>query len=127
MLRLLCAKITRFMERAGEFLGRALHRVGKPEAALAWLEATWQNIVGDTLAAHTKPVRCVNTCLEITSDGKVWQGQLEDMKREFCFRVNQAWGGNLIQEIRFVPGASDSKRVPRAFDNDHTPFIRRRK
>jgi hypothetical protein len=48
------------------------------------------------------------------------------MKKEFCERVNQAWGGNLVREVKFIakPGP---KRVSREMDNEHTPFIRSRK
>jgi hypothetical protein len=49
------------------------------------------------------------------------------MKREFRARVNEAWGANLIREIRFVAAKPGPKRVPREFDNEHTPFVRRRK
>jgi hypothetical protein len=54
------------------------------------------------------------------------QKQLESMKKEFCERVNQAWGGNLVREVKFIakPGP---KRVSREMDNEHIPFIRSRK
>src|ERR1700681_4675023 len=50
------------VERAGEFLGRVAQRLGKPEAAIAWLGAAWPSIVGSALAAHTRPVRCESGC-----------------------------------------------------------------
>ena len=114
------------MERAGNFLGGALRRMKKPEAALAWLSTAWPSIVGKTLAAHTHPTRCDSGRLEIAADAKAWRNQLESMKAEFCARVNQAWGGNLVREVKFVtkPGP---RRLSREADNDHTPFIRRRK
>jgi predicted nucleic acid-binding Zn ribbon protein len=110
----------------------------RPEAALAWLGGVWPSVVGKALAVHTKPVRCDSGCLEIATDGKPWRNQLESMKREFCARVNQAWGGNLIREVKFVamkrtatgpegsapPGA---ERLPHELDNEHIPFIRRRR
>jgi predicted nucleic acid-binding Zn ribbon protein len=114
------------MERAGKFMGSALRRLKKPEAALAWLASSWPSIVGRTLAAHTRPIRCESGRLEVAADSKAWQKQLECMKAEFCARVNQAWSGNLVREVKFVtkPGP---KRISREADNDHTPFIRRRK
>ena len=53
------------VERAGEFLGRVAQRLGKPEAAIAWLGAAWPSIVGGALAAHTRPIRCESGCLTI--------------------------------------------------------------
>ena len=116
------------MERAGEFLGRAVRRMDRPEAALAWLSAAWPEIAGAALAAHTRPVRCAKHCLEISADGENWRKQLESMTREFCDRINQAWGATLVREIRFRDApASGSQAVPPAEDNSHTPFVRRRK
>jgi predicted nucleic acid-binding Zn ribbon protein len=123
------------MERAGEFLGRALRRLEHPEAALAWLVAAWPAIVGKPLAARTRPVRCDGGCLEIATDGKAWQKQLEELQREFCTRINQAWGGNIVRKIRFVangraPNNSASpgpQHLSRELDNEYTPFVRRGK
>jgi predicted nucleic acid-binding Zn ribbon protein len=114
------------MERAGEFLGRVARRLGKPEAALAWLEAAWPSIVGKALAAHTRPLRCEGGCLTIEADGKPWQKQLEGLKREFCGRINQAWGGTLVREVKFVAAKPGPNRVSHEMDNEHTPFIRKR-
>src|SRR5271169_5003205 len=116
-----------FMQRAGEFLGRAVRRMERPEGALAWLTSSWVTVVGKTLAAHTRPMRCQDGCLEVGADGKAWRKQLESMKVEFCARVNQAWGGKLVHEIKFVTAKPGPKRVSRELDNEHTPFVRRRK
>ncbi len=125
--RTLCYNRATSMERAGDFLGRVVRRLDRPDAALAWLTSSWPTVVGKTLAAHTRPVRCQGGCLEVSADGKGWRKQLESMKREFCARVNEAWGGNLVREIKFVAAKPGPKRVPREFDNEHTPFVRRRK
>ncbi|MGB0034045.1 MAG: DUF721 domain-containing protein [Candidatus Acidiferrales bacterium] len=112
------------MQKAGEILGKALKGLKRSDAAFAWLAARWPSIVGKMLAAHTRPIRCESGRLEIAVDGKAWQKQLEAIEREFCARVNQAWGGNLVRQVKFItkPGP---KRVPRELDNDHTPFVRR--
>jgi predicted nucleic acid-binding Zn ribbon protein len=115
------------MDRVGEVLGKIVRRMDRPEATLAWLTGSWTAIVGKTLAAHTRPIRCQNGCLEVAADGKGWRNQLESMKTEFCARLNQAWGGNLIREIKFVAARPGPKRVSRELDNEHTPFVRRRK
>jgi predicted nucleic acid-binding Zn ribbon protein len=129
------------MERAGDLLGRTLRRLKRPEAALTWLSAAWPQIVGPALAAHTSPLRCDQGCLEMSADGIAWKKELEDLKPQFTARINQAWGGTLVREIKFVAasaaaasaaGASNSagpapRRLPHELDNDHTPFIRRKK
>jgi predicted nucleic acid-binding Zn ribbon protein len=115
------------MERAGEFLGRVVRRLERPEAAIAWLAGAWPAIVGHALAAHTRPVECQGGCLQVTADARAWRAQLEPMAREFCGRINQAWGGHLVREVRFVAAKPGPQRIPREFDNEHTPFVRRRK
>ncbi|HTR47121.1 MAG TPA: DUF721 domain-containing protein [Verrucomicrobiae bacterium] len=115
------------MERAGEFLGKALRRLDRPEAALAWLLGRWPSIVGKALAAHTRPQKCASGRLELATTGKAWQQQLESMKREICARVNEAWGGHLVREVKLVAAKPGPKRTPRESDNEHTPFIRRRR
>jgi predicted nucleic acid-binding Zn ribbon protein len=125
------------MERAGDFLGRTLRRLKRPEAALSWLSAAWPQIVGPALAAHTRPLRCDQGCLEIGIKGKAWKKELEDLKPQFAARINQAWGGTLVREIKFVSSLSTAGsasgnikpgpgRFPRELDNDHTPFIRKK-
>lgn len=115
------------MERAGEILGKALRRLNRPEAVLAWLSSAWPSIVGKALAAHTRPLRCSAGCLELAADGQAWQQQLENMTRELCGRINHAWGGTLVREVKFVAAKPGLKRPPRETDNEHTPFIRRRR
>lgn len=139
------------MERAADLLGHVARKMRRPEAPIAWLVSSWPRIVGATVAAHTRPVRCHDGCLEIAADGKVWQRQLESMTRDFCAQINRAWGSTLVREVRFATarnsvlpsagapesnakpfdaasGAKPARRsVPYELDNDHTPFIRRRK
>jgi predicted nucleic acid-binding Zn ribbon protein len=127
------------MQKAGELLGGAVRRMRKPEATIAWLASAWPTIVGKMLAAHTRPLHCEGGRLEIGADHKDWKSQLEPMKNEFCARINQAWGAKLVREVKFVAtpkslqkkddgGKPGPKRaISREMDNEHLPFIRRRK
>lgn len=112
-----------------------MRRLDRPEAGLAWLSSAWPSIVGAALAAHTRPTRCVAGCLDLAVDGKAWRQQLEPMQRELCGRINSAWGGNLVREVKLIaakrvlcgPTGTAPKRLPHEADNEHTPFIRRRR
>lgn len=108
-------------------LEKVARQIERSEGALAWLTSAWTTVVGKTLAAHTRPVRCRGGYLEVAADGKGWRKQLGSMKREFCARVNQAWGKNVIREIKFVAAKRGPKRVPRDLDNEHTQFVRKHK
>jgi predicted nucleic acid-binding Zn ribbon protein len=133
------------MDRAADLLGRVARKIKRPEASMVWLASSWSRIVGKTIAAHTRPLRCQNGCLEIAADGKVWQRQLESMSRDFCAQINRAWGSILVREVKFATAknrpaaragsaaagpstpASVSRSIAYELDNDHIPFIRRRK
>src|SRR5579863_3418113 len=115
------------MQRAGEFLGKVVRRFERPEATLAWLAGAWPDIAGKALAAHTRPVRCDGACLEVATDAKAWQQQIEGMKRELRDRVNRAWGGNLVREVQFVASKPGPRHVSHETDNARTPFVRRRR
>ncbi len=112
------------MEKTREILAKAVRKMGQPQAALAWLESAWPRIVGEKLAARTRPLRCFGGVLEVTADGKDWCNQLDDMKNEFRRRINDSWGGGLVSQIRFVAAKPGPKRIPREMDNEHTPFVR---
>ena len=133
-----CVRIPAVMERVGEFFGDVLRRLDRPEAALAWLTSFWPRIVGRSLAEHTRPLGCRDGRLELVADGNPWQQQLESMTRELCRRINQAWGGQLVREVKYAAGGNPlpaagstsfpgSARVSREADNEHTPFIRSRR
>jgi predicted nucleic acid-binding Zn ribbon protein len=115
------------MNRAGDFLGNVIRRINRPEATLAWLESAWPSVVGPRLASHTRPFRCLGERLEISTDSAAWHAQLFGMENEVRARINSAWGGTLVRDLKFVPAAADSRRQPRDLDNSHTPFIRRRR
>jgi hypothetical protein len=133
------------MKKAGDLLGRVARKLNRPEAALAWLSSAWPQIVGKTLAGHTRPLHCEKGRLEIAADTK-WHNQIEHMTGDFCARINEAWGGTLIREVKFTAtrrgvgpvergrdlagnhnGQARPARLPYELDNEHTPFIRRPK
>jgi hypothetical protein len=41
--------------------------------------------------------------------------------------VNKAWGSTLVREVKFVAAKPGPRHISRELDNEHTPFIRRRK
>jgi hypothetical protein len=49
------------------------------------------------------------------------------MHREIRDRINQAWGGTLVREVKFVAAKPGPRKIPRELDNNHTPFLRRRR
>lgn len=113
------------MERVADILGPTMRQLAHPHAALAWLEGRWPALVGEQLAAHTRPAGCSGGLLEVSVDGKDWQDQIEGLEKALRDRINAAWGRELVREVRLVRRTRGRKAVPRELDNEHTPFVRR--
>ena len=93
---------------------------------MAWLAGMWASIVGDQLAAHTRPVALTSGVLEVRTSGADWQKQLEGMAGEFREKINRALGGRLVHELHFVVARPKAGTISKEEDNRHTPFIRKR-
>lgn len=120
-----CVKIEISMERVGDFLGAALHRMRDPKASTAWLRAMWPSLVGETMAAHLRPASWTKGTLRIEADSREWKNQADAMSEQMRSRVNQAWGRVLVREL-LVEMARTRSRLPYEIDNDHVPFLRKR-
>jgi Dna[CI] antecedent, DciA len=102
----------------------ALRRATPQRSSFAWLAGTWPAIVGKRLAEHTRPSDLAGGVLHIAVSGKEWRVELEGVADEFRTRVNQAWGGTVVREIRFSDDRKGHPRIRHEFDNDYTPFVR---
>jgi hypothetical protein len=111
------------MKRIGEFLAPALRQTVARQSPFTWLAEAWPAIVGRRIAAHTQPSRLSGGVLDVAVKNKSWRNELEDMTGEFRTRINSAWSGNLVREIRFS-AANNGPRLRHEFDNDYTPFVR---
>jgi hypothetical protein len=111
------------MKRIGEFLAPALRQTVARQSPFTWLAEAWPAIVGRRIAEHTQPSRLAGGVLDVAVKTKSWRNELEDMTGEFRTRINTAWSGNLVREIRFS-AAEHGPRVRHEFDNDYTPFVR---
>jgi hypothetical protein len=119
-----CAKIAAFMKPIAEILGPALRRAGRRGSAMSWLAGAWPVIVGAKLGERTRPLRLAEGVLDVTVNGKEWRVELEGVAAEFPGRVNAAWGGALVTQVRFAVARRVGPRLPRSLDNEHTPFLR---
>ncbi|HEV2420624.1 MAG TPA: DciA family protein [Candidatus Acidoferrales bacterium] len=111
------------MERAGDLLGVALRSMQDPSVVSAWLQARWPSLIGNTMAAHLRPISCARGVLKVNADSREWKNQAEAMKQELRERVNQSWGRTLVREI-LVELTHERKRLPYEVDNHHLPFLR---
>ena len=91
---------------------------------MSWLAGAWPVIVGAKLGERTRPLRFAEGVLDVTVNGKEWRVELEGVASEFAGRVNAAWGGALVKQVRFAAARRTGPRLPRSLDNEHTPFVR---
>jgi hypothetical protein len=119
-----CAKIAASMKPIAEILGPALRRAGRRGSAMSWLAGAWPVIVGAKLGERTRPQRLADGVLDVSVNGKEWRVELEGVAAEFAGRVNAAWGGSLVKQVRFAAARRAGPRLPRSLDNEHTPFVR---
>lgn len=91
---------------------------------MAWLAGAWPAIVGAKLGERTRPQKFMDGVLDVAVTGKEWRAGLEDVAAEFAGRVNEAWGGSLVKQVRFAAARAPGRRLPRSLDNEHTPFVR---
>ena len=115
------------MKSAGEILAPALRRALPRHSAIQWMVTAWPAIVGKRLAECTTPKILAEGALQISVSGKEWSASLEgaDFAAEFRNRVNLAWGGTLVREVNFLEVKPRGPWIPKAADNNYTPFVRK--
>lgn len=86
--------------RVGESLGavaRALGGAGAP--ALVELLQRWPAVVGEQLAAHSRPVSLRSGTLTIAADEPAWGAQLRWLEADLRRRLDEAVGPGTVTRI----------------------------
>ena len=95
-------------ESVQELLARLLKRLGADiEPWLSVLEQEWPQLVGDDVAAHTRPGRMQHGKLIVFVDHSIWMQELNrNAKRMMLKRLQQRFGHTRIRDIllRIDPG-----------------------
>ncbi|HEX2965618.1 MAG TPA: DUF721 domain-containing protein [Syntrophorhabdaceae bacterium] len=63
--------------------------------------SSWPEMVGERIAAHTRPVNVNNKVLFVEVDDPVWLTQLRYMKREIVNKIDTQIAAGLFKDIRF--------------------------
>ena len=70
----------------------------------------WVEIVGEQIAAHTRPEHLRGRRLSVLVDHSVWMQQLSFLKPDLLRRIRVHTGGETVQDLQFRIG--DLARVP---------------
>ncbi len=89
------------LQGAGARLGMG----GAVETGLVW--SRWNDIVGDTVAAHAEPTSLREGVLRIRTDSPTWATEVGYLGQEIKRAANQVAGRELVAEVRVwtAPGA----------------------
>lgn len=81
-----------------------------PEVTQAAVIAAWNHIAGEGLRSHAAAIGFNEKKLVIVVADRVWQQQLESMRRQLAFRLNALLGKPLVRsiELRIAPNALSS-------------------
>lgn len=86
-------------------LGASLDRIsqslgGPPAAALATIFERWVSIVGEAVAAHSRPVSLDRTTLTIGVDQPGWAAQLTYLEADLVRRITEVTGTDAVRRVR---------------------------
>jgi hypothetical protein len=102
-------RIKDLLQGVGERLGFG----GAIETGLVW--SRWNDIVGDTVAAHAEPTSLREGVLRVRTDSPTWATEVGYLGQEIKRAANQVAGAELVSEVRVwtAPGSIDgAHRIP---------------
>ena len=89
----------------GELVGQVLADFGLDGVAKAHrIGAHWEEIVGDQVAAHCRPLGLRGDVLELEVDSPVWSQQLQLRKPDLLAALERKFGSDAPRELRFQVG-----------------------
>jgi predicted nucleic acid-binding Zn ribbon protein len=77
------------------------HLTGAPMAATTSVFERWDELVGEAIAAHTRPLRLREGVLSVGVDDPAWASQLRFLEGDLLARLAAAPGGAAVTEITF--------------------------
>jgi predicted nucleic acid-binding Zn ribbon protein len=61
----------------------------------------WEKIVGDRIAAHTKPLYITEGALYVLAEGSVWCQEVSYIKNRIVKELNELMGMDIVKDIRY--------------------------
>jgi predicted nucleic acid-binding Zn ribbon protein len=84
----------------GESLDRVARSMGLPPASTtARLVRAWPDVVGEAVAAHTRPRWLRDGVLSLTVDDPVWAASLRWLEADLVARVTEVTGPGVVERI----------------------------
>ena len=80
----------------------------------------WEEIVGEAVAAHVRPIRMDFKKLFLSVDAPVWSNELRYMERQIVDKINAFVCAELATSIGFCAPGSDSFKVGKTEETENT-------
>ncbi|GAA1472506.1 hypothetical protein CFELI_00020 [Corynebacterium felinum] len=89
------------LEGFGQLLRKEIKQRGwNHNLAGGWVQANWDELVGDHVAAHTKVEMLKETSLFISCDSTAWATNLRMMQRQILQAIAQQVGPDVVTELK---------------------------
>lgn len=83
-----------------ESLERLFHNLGAPPVSVVTrLQERWPDLVGPTLADHTRPVELVDGVLTVACTDGAWAAQLQWMEAQITARFDEVFGPGRLERV----------------------------
>jgi predicted nucleic acid-binding Zn ribbon protein len=91
--------------RVGDGLDRLMHQLGAPGAeTVTTLFSGWSELVGEQIAAHTRPISLRDSTLVVAVDDPAWGSQLRWLEHDLTAQLSSALGAPVTAlEVRVRP------------------------
>ncbi len=86
---------------SGDLLGVVLASVSRDTGSASVLNPVWRQVVGDTLAAVSRPSRWLGTTLVISCTTSSWATELGRRRDEFLSRLQASLGKKTVASLVF--------------------------
>lgn len=74
------------------------------DAQLVHVWELWDEVVGQTIAKHTRPAAFKGKLLLVEVSSSTWMHQLQFLKSDIIAKINDAFGKPMVEEIKFKIG-----------------------
>jgi predicted nucleic acid-binding Zn ribbon protein len=86
------------------------HLTGSSTTTNLSLFERWAELVGDSVAAHTRPAKLSEGVLTVAVDDPAWATQLRFLEQDLLARISEAAGSTTIVSIAWHVTGSDARR-----------------
>ena len=76
----------------------------EPDGQLMQVWQTWDRVVGDVVSKNARPAAFKGRMLLVYVTSSAWVHQLQFLKKEIIFKLNEALGKTLIDDLKFKIG-----------------------